>query len=124
MVEDGSVTSTREVAREIEKYSRADEKWMEQNREIFSTPTTSEAKFIRKIYEVKHFQQNVEHKKMKKGGLNADPFVIAKAAVNDAIVVTLETEQPNSAKIPNICEYFGIECFNLEDFMEAESWEF
>ena len=46
-----------------------------------------------------------ERKKIQKGGLNADPFVIAKAAVNDAMVVTLETEKPNAVRIPNICEH-------------------
>ena len=97
---------------------------MKQNGKIFSTPTASETEFIREIYEVEHFRQNIELKKIRGGGIVADPFVIAKAAVNDAIVVTLETKQPNSVKIPNICEHFGITCFNLENFMEAEGWEF
>ena len=98
LVEDGLVTSTREVAREIEQYGRGDEEWMKQNGKIFSTPTASETEFIREIYEVEHFRQNIELKKIRGGGIVADPFVIAKAAVNDAIVVTLETKQPNSVK--------------------------
>ena len=125
LIEAGSVTSTREVAREIEQYSRGDlEEWMKRNKELFSTPTAAEAEFVREIYEVKHFQQNIELKKIQKGGLNADPFVIAKAAVNDAIVITLEIEKPKAVRIPNICKHFGIECFNLEDFMEEENWQF
>lgn len=125
LVETGSITSTREVAREIERYSRGDiEDWMKRNRKLFSTPTAAEAEFVRKIYEVKHFQQNIELKKIQKGGLNADPFVIAKAAVNNAIVVTLEIEKPKAVRIPNICRHFGVECFNLEDFMEKEGWQF
>ena len=125
LVETGSVTSTREVAREIEQYSRGGlEEWMEWNKEFFSTPTATEAEFVREIYEVEHFRQNIELKKIQKGGFNADPFVIAKAAVNDGVVVTLETEKPNAVRIPNICEHFEIECFNMEDFMEEENWEF
>ena len=125
LVEDGSITSTREVAREIKQYSRGDlEEWTQENRNVFSTPTAAEAEFVRKIYQVKHFRQNIELKKIQKGGLNADPFVIAKAAVNDAMVVTLETEKPNAVRIPNICEHFEIQCINLEDFMEEEDWEF
>ena len=125
LVEAGSVTSTREVAREIEQYSRGGlEEWMKWNKKFFSTPTAAEAEFVREIYEVKHFQQNIELKKIQKGGLNADPFVIAKAAVNDAIVITLEIEKPKAVRIPNICKHFGIECFNLEDFMEEENWQF
>ena len=61
-----------------------------------------------------------------KGGGNpfADPFVVAKAAVNDGIVVTLEVKKPNSASIPNICEDFGVPCINLEGFMNRVCWTF
>ena len=125
LVEDGSIVSTREVARELERYGRGGiDRWVKRNKRVFSTPTVAEAEFVREIYSVKHFLQNIELKKIQKGGLNADPFVIAKAAVNDAIVVTLETERPKAVGIPNICKHFGIECFNLENFMEAEDWEF
>ena len=59
-----------------------------------------------------------------KGGKNADPFVIAKAAVIGGTVVTMESEKPNSAKIPNICKHFEVPCVTLEAFMENEGWEF
>ncbi len=61
---------------------------------------------------------------MLKGGRNADPFVIAKAAVTQCAVVTMEIRKPNAAKIPNICDHFGIPCRSLEEFMEIEAWEF
>ena len=41
-----------------------------------------------------------------KGKPVADPFVIAKA------------------KIPNVCNHFGILCINLDGFMEKENWTF
>ena len=91
---------------------------------FFSTPTAAETEFVREIYRIKHFWQNIELKKIQKGGFSADPFVIAKAVVNDAIVVTLEIEKPKVVRISNICKHFGIECVNLEDFMEAEDWKF
>jgi hypothetical protein len=59
-----------------------------------------------------------------KGGRNADGFVIARAAVEGRMVVTLEQSRPNAAKIPNICQQFKVPCFSLEEFMEAEGWEF
>ena len=31
---------------------------------------------------------------------------------------------PNAAKIPNVCDHFGIPCVNLEGFMAKEKWEF
>ncbi len=40
------------------------------------------------------------------------------------IVVTEETFRPNAAKIPNVCQHFGIECINLRQLMEREGWRF
>jgi hypothetical protein len=36
----------------------------------------------------------------------------------------MEQLKPNAAKIPNICDHFSVPCFDLEEFMEAEGWEF
>jgi Domain of unknown function (DUF4411) len=87
-------------------------------------PTGEEGAFIAQVFAVTHFQQVVEQKKLLKGGKNADPFVVARAAVIGGTVVTMEKEPKNGAKIPNICRHFGIPCFSLERFMEAEGWEF
>ena len=69
-------------------------------------------------------EQNIEQQKVLKGGNIADPFVIARARVEDRTVVTLEVLKPNSAKIPNICDHFGIPWLSLEAFMEKEGWQF
>jgi len=66
----------------------------------------------------------VERRKLEKGGLNADPFVVARAAVEPATVVSMEKIKPNGAKIPNICEHFNVPCIDLEAFMEIENWQF
>ena len=102
----------------------ADARWVQNNRGIFTTPTAEEGRFIRGIYSVHHFQQNIELKKMQNGGLNADPFVIGKAGASNGTVVTLETGPPNASRIPNICHHFGVRCLNLEEFMEEEDWQF
>jgi hypothetical protein len=70
------------------------------------------------------FSANIEQQKLLKGGRNADPFVIAKAATDGKTVVTMELLKANAAKIPNICKHFQIPCMTLEQFMEAEGWEF
>jgi hypothetical protein len=36
----------------------------------------------------------------------------------------MELLKPNAAKIPNICKHFKIPCMTLEEFMEAEGWQF
>jgi hypothetical protein len=125
LVDSGQIVSTREVAREIEDGAvESLRDWAAQNKALFTTPTAEEGAFVAQIYAVPHFQQNIEQQKLYKGGRIADPFVIAKAAVAGNTVVTMEQLKPNAVKIPNICNHFGIGCLSLEDFMEAEGWEF
>jgi Domain of unknown function (DUF4411) len=119
------LVSTREAYREIENGASAElRQWAGNNRTLFSTPTAAEGAFVARIYGVRHFQQNIEQQKLLRGGLNADPFVIARAAVQNGIVVTMELFKDNAAKIPNICRHFGVPCMTLEQFMEAEGWQF
>jgi hypothetical protein len=125
LVADGQLVSTREVLREIEDSSiESLVEWATQNREIFVTPTTEQGAFVVKIYAVPHFQQNIEQKKLLRGGKVADPFVIARAACENLTVVTTELMKPNAVKIPNICAHFGVKCLSLAEFMEAEGWTF
>ncbi len=98
--------------------------WAANNRQLFAVPTAEEGAFVARIYAVAHFQQNIEQQKILKGGRNADPFVIAKAAIEGHTVNTMELLKPNAAKIPNICGHFDISCLSLEQFMEAEGWQF
>ncbi len=125
LIENGEITSTREVSREIEgDRVAALRDWAAVQRDLFPAPNAAEASFVGQIFRVPHFLQIIERKKLLKGGLNADPFIIARAHAIGATVVTLEGEPPNGAKIPNICRHFGIPCVSLEGFMEAEDWTF
>ena len=125
LVNNGDIVSTREVLREIEDSSLESLRdWAAVNSGLFTTPNADEGRFVGQIYAVQHFQQNIERQKMLRGGKNADPFVIAKAAVNGLTVVTMEQLRDNAAKIPNICNHFDVPWMSLEDFMEAEGWEF
>lgn len=124
MTANGGFTSTREVYRELEDYGGAAFEWADRNRELFVTPDRNEGAFVARIYSVPHFQANIEKQKMYKGGKNADPFVIARAAVIGGTVVTMEKLKNNAAKIPNICAHFGVNCVDLEGFMANEKWSF
>jgi Domain of unknown function (DUF4411) len=125
LVDQGRIVSTREALREIEDGGPADLlDWARNHNTLFATPTAAEGAFVTRIYSVAHFQQNIEQQKLLRGGKNADPFVIAKAAVDGRTVVTMEQFKPNAAKIPNICRHFNVSCFTLEEFMEAENWQF
>lgn len=125
LVDEGRIVSTREVLREIVDGAPPNlVEWAHDHQGLFTMPSAAEGAFVTRIYAVNHFQQNIEQQKLLKGGRNADPFVIAKAAVEGRIVVTMEQLKPNATKIPNICQHFGVPCLSLEEFFEAESWEF
>jgi hypothetical protein len=125
LVANGRLVSTREAYREIEDWSNESLlEWAKANRALFATPTPEEGAFVAKIYGVRHFQQNIEQKKLLRGGKVADPFVIARAACENRTVVTNEVKKPNAVKIPNICDHFGVNCMLREEFMEEEGWTF
>lgn len=125
LVANDSIVSTREVLREAEDGPvEALRLWTVDHHDLFHIPNAAEGAYVAQIYGVGHFQQNIEQQKLLKGGRNADPFVIAKAAVEGRCVVTMELFKPNSAKIPNICGHFGVQCLTLEQFMEQEGWQF
>ena len=95
------------------------------NDEFFSLPTSAEQDFVSQILGVRHFRNLISAQAIQKGTPVADPFVIAKAGASPGMcVVTEERGSPNAAKIPNVCEYFGIDCINLEQLMEREGWLF
>jgi hypothetical protein len=79
---------------------------------------------VSEIFKVSHFQSLVKQQSLLKGKPVADPFVIAKAWDNNGCVVTEEKWKSKAAKIPNVCEYFNVNCTNLEGFMERENWTF
>lgn len=125
LVAKGEIVSTREVVREIDDGPlQSLREWAAKNQHLFPTPSADEALAVAELFKVGHFQQNIEQQKLLKGGRNADPFVIARAMVEKGSVVTMELLKPNSAKIPNICQHFGVGCMTLEEFMEQEGWQF
>lgn len=125
-IEDKKIISVKEVRRELEELNRADslQNWIKLHTDFFEDPNLEELKFITEIYKIQHFQQNLERKKLIKGGAFADPFLIAKAKIKNYILVTQEKEQPHAVKIPNICKNFDINCIDLEGFLIKENWSF
>lgn len=124
MVADGKFTSTREALRELEDRGGDSFDWAQNNAGLFTTPDAKEGAFVAGIYAVEHFQANIEKQKILRGGRNADPFLIARAASVGATVLSMEQFKPNAAKIPNICEHFNVPCLDLRGFMEKEDWVF
>lgn len=126
MVDNKKLISVREARLEL-KIRFDDEtidRLKEHNDYFFEEPSVQELAFITEIYSVSHFRQNLDKKKLLQGGYFADPFVIAKAKVKGAIVVTEEDRPDNGVRIPNICDHFGLECMKIEGFLVKEDWKF
>ena len=129
------LVSTREVFNEVERQAISAEvlTWAKNNKHIFTTPNNDELRFVATIFQVKHFQSLIGKQQQLKGTPVADPFVIAKAKIAQATVVTEEgwlrpsqtlTPKPHAAKIPNVCAHFNVPCLDLEHFMQQQGWTF
>jgi hypothetical protein len=126
LVAEKRIISAREAHKElnhrINKQHLLD--WISANRQIFLVPTPEETEFIGQIFSIRHYQQMVSKQNVLKGMPVADPYIIALAKSRNGCVVTEEEHKPNAAKIPNVCERFGINCINFEQMMSQEGWEF
>jgi hypothetical protein len=122
----GRIISVREVYNEIMRRDRGTRQveWAKDHREFFVQPSMEEMQFVGKIFDVPHFRSLIRKRETLVGTPVADPFLIAKAQVENRVLVTQESLKPNAAKIPNICEHFGVQYINLEGFMEREGWQF
>jgi len=125
-VDAGEIVSVRETLNELStKASRpwlAD--WVKNNSNIFQVPHAEEMRFVKEIFLIPHFQMLVSGKALLTGRPAADPFIIAAAKVLGGTVVSEETKKPNAARIPNVCEHFGIPCLTVEGFLAEKKWTF
>ncbi|MBO9875239.1 DUF4411 family protein [Xanthomonas sp. D-93] len=126
MVKAGSLLSTKEVRRELQSGTPDPhvDGWIAKNGHIFTTPSMHELQIVASILAVNHFQSIIGEKQRLKGTPVADPFVIAAAKARAGAVVTEELFKEKSAKIPNICQYFDVQCITLEGFMAQQAWTF
>ncbi len=128
LVNDGRIISVKETFLELENKLPENRQhmqgWISAKKSIFLSPTPEEMKFVADIFSISHFQQLVKPKQMLVGAPLADPFIIAAAKLRSGCVVTEEVRKDNSARIPNVCDHFGVECINVEQFMGREKMQF
>ena len=91
--------------------------WSKKNDPLF-LPLTEEVQ--KKVTDILHdFPTMIKLKST--GNSNADPFLIATAEIEGAIIVTderLGDESTGDYHIPNVCRRYGIECITLNDFLD------
>ena len=125
-IEVGKIISVREVLRELDRNAAEDHlvEWIKLHKHIFLTPNPAVMQLVNEIFSVPHFQASLPNRTQLGKNPFADPFVIAQAKIMNCCVITQESEKPNAAKIPNICEHFDVDWTNLQGFMEREGWSF
>lgn len=75
LAKSGSLISTREVYNEIAERGEADphvNQWLKDRKEIFTTPTADELRFVAQIFQVSHFQALIGEKQRLAGTPVAD----------------------------------------------------
>ena len=99
LVSEGKLVSVREVFNEIGSRDDSLANWAKEKKSIlFLESAVEELKFVAKIFQVQHFQAMIRKQETLKGKPVADPFVIARAKISDACVVTQEKNTENAAK--------------------------
>ena len=130
-VEEGYLLTTREVMNEIERFNEVSEElitWLNNrsinNNDFFSIPNVEELDIVTQIFKNKQFNHSISKQNYLRGYPCADPFIIAKAKIIEGTVITEEKYKENSARIPNICKFFSIDCINLREFFQEQKWQF
>lgn len=125
-IKNSEIISVREVYNELDKQIIKPWflKWIKDHSKMFEIASPDETEFVGNIFKVRHFHALVSEKNRLRGTPVADPFVIAKASGKGGIVISEEGKKQNAAKIPNVCDHFGIQCSNVEGFLSKNGWKF
>lgn len=106
------VFCTFEVRREIEKVDDELFKWVGSRPYLFRDETPQVQHYLRQI--LAKFLRLVDTRKDRS---MADPWVIAHAQAENAVVVTKESRAPKKIKIPDVCMAFNIPWMNDFEFL-------
>lgn len=111
------IISVKEVYNEIKRGSDWLIDWADQYYKIFHEPKTiKEFKLIGHLQEKNPFWIDQYSDKPA-----ADPFVIASAVTKKLIIIQHEQLNRN---LPKVAKEHGVTCMRLQEFFEAEKWEF
>lgn len=128
LIEREKIFATKEVYDELKRHASDELRaWLKNHKDMFMQDRAQIETAGRIINDV--------YSKYKEGyrpdiSDGADPFVVAAAMNRSAAVFTLEHTQPNHdpaqtnvPKIPTVCDHYGVECVNMERFIEREGFK-
>lgn len=122
LIKDGRIIVPKEVEKEILAGDDDLKAWFKLNDNCVQPYTAEQIMVVSKIVN-KYPKVSQYHKDRSR---HADPFIVALAKAEGAVVVTYEGPNGNSANpsITTLCEEEGIECCNMSGFFEKEKIEF
>lgn len=120
-VQNGSLVIPREVHRELAQNDDELLKWVKARPQMVLAPDPNQATTVTKI--LAQFPTLIDASKTTP---DADPFVIALAIAESAVVVTSENlaGPGGRPKIPNACAHFGVKYLNPLDYFRAKGWTY
>jgi hypothetical protein len=126
LVAAGGFLSCHEVRKELERQSPSEHvnDWVNRHLHLFGEPSSGEMAYVADIFRVHHFRQLIGQKQQLTGAPVADPFVVARGGVKNGCVVTEEARKPNAAKVPNVCDHFGVRHTTVQGFLSELGWQF
>ncbi|MEO5368615.1 MAG: DUF4411 family protein [Magnetococcus sp. DMHC-1] len=117
LAKEGVIFATQEVKRELELVDDKLSKWTGLRPHIFKEINRSVQENITLIFQSEKNQRLLQDGKGRSG---ADPWVIAHAMAEDAVVVTKESyeeKSPTKIRIPNVCENMEVEWIDEFEFL-------
>lgn len=120
-IECGDIISVDECFNELANHY--DEKienyfWIKKRKDSFLVPTDEESIYISQIFVNPKMRENIRRKNILENRPAADAYLVAKAKAIGGTIVTVEEYKPNSAQLPNICEFMTVPCISYDNFME------
>lgn len=119
-ISNGEIISVDECYNELERHysSNAEQyPWIHDHKDMFKCPGNQESVIINQLFQNSKMRETVHQKNILSNRPSADIYLIAKARILGATIVTKEKRKPNSAQLPNLCDELGISVISYEDFM-------
>jgi hypothetical protein len=128
LINTGKIIASKEVLEELERNASPElADWLKSHKGMF---VFSKAQLDAATGVINDFYSRYKNGYKPEVGDAADPFVVATAMVHNAVVFTQEHRQPthnpsdvNVPKIPTVCENYGLECVNIEQFISREGFD-
>lgn len=117
LISSGEIRSVQKVQEEINSPQDLVD-WLKKQKDLYLPRSQEEEDLASKIINSKAGKGLITKRRPDP----ADPYVIARAEIEEWTVVTQEGEGGNG--IPAVCQTRGVKCINLIGFFRKQDWEF